>query len=115
MGNVSRKAFRIVELDGRKCRWVAEQDFHGNFWVSCTCSFAFPFFLFDVHELLDVVVINTDHDDVTSDTRDMGPHGWIRVVQWRVGEYNNKLRCFRLQAHASFVRATHGKRKSRLL
>ena len=68
-----------------------------------------------LHKLLDALVINIDHDDVTSDTRDMGPHGWIWVVQWRVGEYNNKLRCFRLQAHASFLRATHGKRKSRLL
>ena len=57
-------------------------------------------------------LLNTDHDDITSDARDMGPHGWIWVVQWRVGEYNNKLRCFRLRAHASFLRATHGKRKS---
>ena len=111
MGDVSRKGFRIVELNGRKCGWVAELDFHWNFWVSCTCFFAFPFFLFDwivlillrlekslspVPKLLDVLVINTDHDDATSDTRDMGPHGSTWVVQWRVGEYNNTLRCFRL-------------------
>ena len=25
-------AFRIIGLDGRKCSWVVEQDFHRNFW-----------------------------------------------------------------------------------
>ena len=78
MVDVSRKAFRIVELDGRNCGWVAEQDFHWNFRVSCTCFFTFPIFLFDwivlilvrlekslspLHMLLHVLVINTD--DVT--------------------------------------------------
>ena len=102
MGDVSRKAFRIVELDGRKCGCVAEQDFHQNFRVSCTCFFAFSFFLFDwivlillglknlfppLSKLLKCPnVISIDHDNVTSDTRDMDPHGWIWVVQWRVGE-----------------------------
>ena len=111
-----------------KCGWIAEQDFHWNFRVSCICFFAFPFFPFDwivlilvrletslspLHKLLDVLVINTD--DVTSDTRDMDPHGWIWAVEWRVGECNNTLRCFRLQAHASFLRATYWQAQSRLL
>ena len=36
MGKVVRKAFRILELDERKGRWVVEQDFHGNFQVDVT-------------------------------------------------------------------------------
>ena len=40
MGNVFRKAFRILGLDERKSGWVVEQDFHGNFqvnviWLQC--------------------------------------------------------------------------------
>ena len=31
MGKVFRKALRILELDGRKCRRVVKQDFHGDF------------------------------------------------------------------------------------
>ena len=31
VGKVFRKAFRILELDERKGRWLVEQDFHGNF------------------------------------------------------------------------------------
>ena len=33
MVQVFRKAFRIVGLDGRKCRRVMEQDFYRNFSV----------------------------------------------------------------------------------
>ena len=40
-GKVFRKAFRILELDERKGRWVVEQDFHGNFLVNVTWFFAF--------------------------------------------------------------------------
>ena len=36
--------FRIIGLDGRKCRRVAEQDFHRNFRVNFSCFF-FAFFL----------------------------------------------------------------------
>ena len=31
VGKVFRKALRILALDGRKCRWVMEQDFMGIF------------------------------------------------------------------------------------
>ena len=31
VGNCFGKAFRILELDERKGRWVVTQDFHGNF------------------------------------------------------------------------------------
>ena len=44
-GKSFRKAFRIlglVERKGTPCRWVVEQDFHGNFQVNVT----FFFFLF---------------------------------------------------------------------
>ena len=41
VGNVFRKAFRILGLDERKGRWVVEQDFHGTFRVSVTWFFAF--------------------------------------------------------------------------
>ena len=41
MGKVVRKAFRILELDERKGRWVVEQDFHGNFQVDVTFFFVF--------------------------------------------------------------------------
>ena len=41
MGNVFRKAFRVLGLDERKGRWVVEQDFHGNFQVNVTRFFAF--------------------------------------------------------------------------
>ena len=41
MGKVFRKAFRILGLDKRKGRWVAEQDFHGDFQVNVTWFFAF--------------------------------------------------------------------------
>ena len=39
MGKVFRKALGILELDGRKCRRVVEQDFHGNFLVNVTFFF----------------------------------------------------------------------------
>ena len=39
MGKVVRKAFRILELDERKGRWVVEQDFHGDFQVDVTFFF----------------------------------------------------------------------------
>ena len=41
VGNVFRKALRILGLDERKGRWVVEQDFHGNFQANVTCLFAF--------------------------------------------------------------------------
>jgi len=41
VGNVFRKAFRILGLDERKGGWVLEQDFHGNFQVNVTWFFAF--------------------------------------------------------------------------
>ena len=41
VGNVFRKAFRILGLDERKGRWVVEQDFHGNFRVNVTWFFSF--------------------------------------------------------------------------
>ena len=43
MAKVFRKALRILELDGRKCRRVVEQDFHGNFLDNVTFFF-FAFF-----------------------------------------------------------------------
>ena len=45
MGNVFKKAFRILGLGERKGRWAVEQGFLGNFQVSVTwflvffCSF----------------------------------------------------------------------------
>ena len=36
-----------VGLDGRKCRWVVEQDFHRNFRVNVTWFFAFSLGLLD--------------------------------------------------------------------
>ena len=41
VGNVFRKAFRILGLGERKGRWVMEQDFHGDFQVNVTWFFAF--------------------------------------------------------------------------
>ena len=41
MGKVVRKAFRILELDERKGRWVVKQDFHGNFQVDVTFFLVF--------------------------------------------------------------------------
>ena len=45
VGKVFKKAFRILGLDKRKgtctCRWVVEQDFHGNFQVNVTFFFLF--------------------------------------------------------------------------
>ena len=40
VGIVFRKAFRIIGLGERKGRWVMEQDFHGDVWVSVTWFFA---------------------------------------------------------------------------
>ena len=41
VGKVFRKAFRILEVDERKGRWVVEQDFHGQcymvFWLFLWC------------------------------------------------------------------------------
>ena len=34
MERVYEEAFSILELVGRKCRWVVEQGLHGNFQVS---------------------------------------------------------------------------------
>ena len=41
MGKIFRKAFRILEFDERKGRWVVGQDFHGNFQVNVTWFVAF--------------------------------------------------------------------------
>ena len=41
VGEVFRKAFRILGLDERKGRWVVEQDFHCNFLVNITWFFSF--------------------------------------------------------------------------
>ena len=40
MGRVFRKAFKILGLGERKGRGVMEQDFHGDFQVNVTWSFA---------------------------------------------------------------------------
>ena len=40
VGKVWRKHFSILGLNERKGRWVMEQDFHGNFRVTVTWSFA---------------------------------------------------------------------------
>ena len=39
VGNVLRKAFRILGLDERKGSWVVEKDFHRNFQVNVTGFF----------------------------------------------------------------------------
>ena len=39
VGKVFRKAFRILELDERKGRWVVDQEFPGNFHVNVTWLF----------------------------------------------------------------------------
>ena len=51
MGKVFKKAFRILGFDKRKgtCRWVVEQDFHGNFQVNVI--FFFPLFSVSLTEL----------------------------------------------------------------
>ena len=41
------KTFRIIGLDGRKCRWVVEQDFHSNFRLNVTWFFRVFSGLFD--------------------------------------------------------------------
>ena len=41
VGNVFRKAFRILGLDERKGSWVVEKDFHRNFQVNVIRFFAF--------------------------------------------------------------------------
>ena len=40
VGNVFKKAFRILGLGERKGRWAMEQDFHGDFQVNVTWFFA---------------------------------------------------------------------------
>ena len=50
VGKVLGKAFWIVGLDGRKCRWVVEEDLHRNFRVNLTSFLPFsqrPAFLID--------------------------------------------------------------------
>ena len=37
MGKVFGKAFRFLELDARKLKWMVEQDFHGDFQVNVAC------------------------------------------------------------------------------
>ena len=44
MAQIFRKAFRIVGLDGGKCRRVVEQDFHRNFRTWICGFFSLPFF-----------------------------------------------------------------------
>ena len=41
MGNVFKKAFRILGLGERKGRWAVEQGFLGNFQVNVTWFLAF--------------------------------------------------------------------------
>ena len=41
VGKILRKAFRILEFDERKGRWVVGQDFHGNFQANVTWFVAF--------------------------------------------------------------------------
>ena len=41
VGKDFRQAFRILELHDMKCRWVVEQDVHGNFQVNVTWFSAF--------------------------------------------------------------------------
>ena len=47
VGKVFKKAFKILGFDKRKgtCRWVVEQDFHGNFQVNVIIMSFFPFSL----------------------------------------------------------------------
>ena len=47
MGKVSRKAFRISELDERKGKWVVEQDFKEIFRSMLHVFFAFIFGVLD--------------------------------------------------------------------
>ena len=47
MGNVFKKAFRILGLDERKGRLVAEQDFHGNFQEAFDSSLNFKTIRFE--------------------------------------------------------------------
>ena len=72
MGKVLGEAFRILEFDERKGRWVVGQDFHGNFQVNVTwfvafslvfltglCSFWYGLKdLFTLHKLSDKVVLD---------------------------------------------------------
>ena len=37
VGKVFGKAFRFLELDARKLKWMVEQDFHGDFQVNVAC------------------------------------------------------------------------------
>ena len=55
MGKVFSKAFRIlglVERKGTPCRWVVEQDFHGNFQVNVTFLFSFFYGVLDLIMLI---------------------------------------------------------------
>lgn len=45
MAQVFRKAFRIVGLDARKCRWMVEQDFYRNFRTWICGFFSLHFFV----------------------------------------------------------------------
>jgi len=47
LGNVFRKAFRILGLHESKGRWVVEQDFHENFQINVTRFFAFFYGVLD--------------------------------------------------------------------
>ena len=51
MGNVLRKTFRILGLNERKGRWVAEQDFPGNFRVTVTLACTRTLFSFSFRSL----------------------------------------------------------------
>ena len=82
VAKVFTKALRILELDGRKCRRVVEQDFHGNFLDNVTFFF-FAFFsgVLNWIELILVWFERSFHltqarltiktDDITSDRRDV--------------------------------------------
>ena len=85
--NVLGKFFRIVGLEGRKCRRLVEQDFHWNFLVNFLYFFHFsPVSLTELCSFWHIVSscissqrtklsLTIKTDNVTSGTKDVGPHG----------------------------------------
>ena len=73
-GKVFGKVSRIMELDRRMCRWLVElwpfwtnPAHFGMVWkISSPCT-----------SWMTKLCLNVKTDDVTSDTRDMDPHGWL--------------------------------------
>ena len=84
VGNVFRKAFRILGLDERKGRWVVEKDFRRNFQVNVKRFFAFwPVSLTELCSFWLSLTIKTD--DITSGWKDVDPHGRLREAQGQMG------------------------------